>query len=570
MIRLLKRAVAVFSHFFRANPVRSVVMVLLMASAGLAEGIGVLSLVPVLELAEGSGSAQSGLGRVVTQIVRGLNLDPTLTVFLALICAAITLKAVFLFLAQRQIGHTIAGVIRDLRLQLIRNLFGVRWSYFADRTPGELAASITSEAMRSGVAYQEACLFLAVVFQMAAYAIVAALVSWWIALGGFFVAIVSTILAQRYFKETRDAGKQQTKAAKNLSSRLIDVLQGIKAIKVMGREAFVWPLLEHETESLNQAKRREVTSAAIVKSFQEPILTFVLAFGLFFLLEVSQQDLSSTLIMAFLFYRLVASLNMLQMRFQLILLGESAFSSVQKQIKAAESARESSEGSVQFSGLSKGIHLEDVWFGYGEKPVLQGITAEIPTGAFVTIHGESGSGKTTLGDLIAGLYSPTRGRILLDGSPLGEIDIVSWRKAIGYVPQEMLLFSDSILNNVTLGDPGYTREDAEEALALADAIGFVRERPGGLEGSIGDRGGTLSGGQRQRIALARALIGKPALLILDEVTTALDPATEAAICATLRRLAGNVTILSISHQKAMQEVADHVFLMRDGVLEQVS
>ena len=185
----------------------------------------------------------------------------------------------------------------------------------------------------------------------------------------------------------------------------------------------------------------------------------------------------------------------------------------------------------------------------------------------VAIHGESGSGKTTLADLIVGLYQPGKGCILLDGTPLHEFELASWRRSIGYVLQESLLFDESVLMNVTLGDPAYGQEDAERALRMAGAWDFVSKKEKGLDHQIGERGGIVSGGERQRISLARALIGRPALLILDEATTALDPETEQAICDTLRTLGSGVTILSISHQAAMRAAADSVYTMSNGRLE---
>jgi ATP-binding cassette subfamily C protein len=379
--------------------------------------------------------------------------------------------------------------------------------------------------------------------------------------------VVLTLLVRRFFRQSREAGQAQTTAGKNLSSRLVDVLQGIKPIKAMGREGLVWPLLEHETEALNLAKRSEVSAAETVKAFQEPTLTLFLAVGLFLVLEVAGQPLTSTVLMAFIFYRLVAHINTLQMRYQLVLAGESAFFSFQDEWEAASAQREGSGGPRAFQAISEGIRLENLSFGYDQTPVLDGVNAFIPAGSFVAVHGESGSGKTTLADLIVGLHRPDQGRILVDGTPLEEFDLTTWRRAIGYVPQEMLLFTESIFLNVTLGDPSFSHADAEEALRLAGAWEFVKEKPGGLDHPMGHSGALLSGGQRQRIALARALVGKPSLLILDEVTTALDPATELEICDTLQGLPGGVTILSISHQTAMREAADLVFTMRNGRLE---
>ena len=167
-------------------------------------------------------------------------------------------------------------------------------------------------------------------------------------------------------------------------------------------------------------------------------------------------------------------------------------------------------------------------------------------------------------DLIIGLHRPQRGEVWIDDLPLGDVDIRAWREMIGYVPQETFLFHDSIMSNVTLGDDEIPPARVESALRRAGAWEFVAALPEGMDTVVGERGARLSGGQRQRIAIARALIRDPALLILDEATTALDPETEAGIAATMRRLAGKVTVLSISHQPAMKNAADIVYRIEGG------
>ena len=137
---------------------------------------------------------------------------------------------------------------------------------------------------------------------------------------------------------------------------------------------------------------------------------------------------------------------------------------------------------------------------------------------------------------------------------------------IGYVPQETILLHDSILTNVTLGDPELNEEDVEYALRAAGAWDFVTAMPQGMYSTVGERGGMLSGGQRQRIAIARALVHRPKLLILDEPTSALDPDSEAAICATLGRLGGKFTVVAISHQPVLMQAADRAYRLEDGTV----
>jgi ATP-binding cassette subfamily C protein len=243
--------------------------------------------------------------------------------------------------------------------------------------------------------------------------------------------------------------------------------------------------------------------------------------------------------------------------------GESAFWMIRSMIDSTSSERELDSGSLEPPPLSSEIRLANVCFRHGSHIALDDVSLTIPAGALVAIVGPSGAGKSTLADLIAGLYRPDSGVVTIDGVGMSEISIRRWRDLVGYVPQEPLLLHDSVFANVAMGDPLITRADVEAALRDADAWSFVQDR-GALEAPVGERGGMLSGGQRQRIALARALVRKPALLVLDEVTAGLDAVTETAIFHTLRRLRGRVTVLFVSHRSAVTELADLVVHMDTG------
>ena len=201
-----------------------------------------------------------------------------------------------------------------------------------------------------------------------------------------------------------------------------------------------------------------------------------------------------------------------------------------------------------------------------KRQVLQGLDLRLPAGSFTTLVGPSGAGKSTILDLITGLLQPQQGEVRLDGVPLRAVDLLQWRRQIGYVPQDNLLLHDSVLHNLTLGDPELGPAEAEAALRAADAWGFVSALPQGLDSPVGEHGSRLSGGQRQRLCIARALIRRPRLLILDEATSALDPASEAALCATLAGLRGRMTVLAISYQSGLAAISDRVLRLEQGRL----
>ncbi len=554
-------------YFLKTYPRRSAGIVVLTIFSGFAEGVGVVSLLPLLELAVSDSTTQeSGVMRVVREFLQQFGLQPTFGILLLAIIVGLFLKGAFLWMAARQVGYTVANVATDLRLMLIRALLRARWGYFVGQRAGHISNAIGSEAQRASNAYSAVTALFAVGIQALVYGVLAFLISPSVALAALVAGAVVTLIFHNLVKMSREAGQRQTQLSKSLSGRLIDALHGLKPIKAMAQEHHLQPILEEETHGLNEAQRRQVLASGTMSAFREPLVVVMLAGGLYLLLTYTDVLFSSLLVMAFLFHRLVGRINLLQTHFQSLATSESAFWSLRERIQRAEAEHETSASTRPPPRLEQGIRLAGVRFGYAERDVLKNASLEIPAGQFVAIVGPSGVGKTTIADLVLGLYRPRDGEVYLDDVPLSEIDLIAWRQSIGYVPQEMLLFHDSILRNVTLGDEEIPREAVLSALEAAGAGDFVRRLPEGIDTVIGERGAKLSGGQRQRIAIARALVREPQLLVLDEVTTALDPETEAAICATLQNLPGRPTILSISHQPAMTRVADIVYRLEDGMI----
>jgi ATP-binding cassette subfamily C protein len=242
---------------------------------------------------------------------------------------------------------------------------------------------------------------------------------------------------------------------------------------------------------------------------------------------------------------------------------EAGYWSMTETLERAQKMQEQKLGD-QKPELKHAVRLEGVTFAYSENNVLNDTSMVFPAGEITAIVGPSGSGKTTIVDLVIGLLRPQNGEVWIDDLPLAKIDLHQWRRMIGYVPQETLLLHDSIFVNVTLGDANISEYQVQKALRKAGIWEFIETLPKGMHSSVGQRGLKLSGGQRQRVAIARAIVHKPRLLILDEATTALDPENEAAICQTLQMLRGELTILTISHQPAVLDVADRAYRLDQG------
>ena len=561
------QTVRFFYYFSRAYAARSLLMVGLLLIAGVAEGIGLITLLPLIEFAVGqSGSAQSDLTRTVVETFGAVGIPASLVSMLVVIVVAITLKAVFRWLATKQVGYTVAQMATDLRLRLIRALLQARWSFFARKPTGFFANAISSEARRASTAYQMATKVVADLIQVLIYLGVVFFVSWEVALIALIIAPLLGWALRAFVQMSRQAGDEQTRIMKQLIARITSLLPGIKPVKAMARERHLLPFLEQETEGFNEAAQQSVLASESLRAFQEPVIVLTLAAGLYGAVTLGTAPASAVLVAAVLFYRVMTTASNLQTQYQTVTIHESAFWSLMETVEEAEAASEQirdGEGRPA-PPLEEGIVVDDVSFAYEEEPVLDSASMEIPAGGLVSVVGVSGAGKTTLVDMIAGLIRPDRGRVLVDGVPLSEINLTSWRRQLGYVPQDMVLFNDTVAQNVTLGDDAFDRADVERALRAAGAWEFVSKLPEGMDGIVGERGAQLSGGQRQRIGIARALVGRPRLLILDEATTALDPETEREVCETMVELRGETTILAISHQPAIQEVSDRIYLVSDG------
>lgn len=553
--------------FLRGYRRRTAVVIISQLLAGLAEGIGLSSFVPLIGLVARGGeqatAAGSTLERGVVALLGRVGLEPTSGPLLLLIVGGIAIKSALDLFASKQVGYAVAHLATDLRLALLRAALASRWDRYVHWPVGTFAGAFASETNRAAEAYLRASTMAALLVQALAYAAVALLVSWRATVGALGASLIVVTLLNRLIRTARRAGLRQTRLTRTVIARLTDTLQGVKPLKAMGRESLVAPLLEGETRQLNRALEREVRSKAAMRAFQEPLIVLILSVGLYAALTVMAMPLANVVLLTLLCARIITSLGKVQKEYQHLAACESAFRAVRELINEVDAAREASSGGRP-PVLARDLRLVDVSFGYDEKMVLRGVSLVMPAGSLIALTGPSGAGKTTVIDLISGLLVPQKGDVLVDDVPLRELDIPRWRSMIGYVPQETLLWHDTIARNVSLGDPALSAGDVAAALAAAGAWEFVAALPDGVQTIVGERGLRLSGGQRQRIALARALVRRPRLLLLDEATSALDPASEAAIVDTICALRDPMTIVAICHRGPLLALADRTYRVDDG------
>ena len=561
---MLETSPRMISFFAKKYPRRNVVITSLLLMAGVAEAFGLLTLLPVLELAMDGDSPPSGPARFVGSGLQAVGLPATLGVLLLLMVVLMSLKGLASLFANRQAGFVIAAVSMELRLELLRALLRAEWRHFTTYPIGALSNAVSGEAHHVAQGYRAFLDILARGLLVCAYLAVALVISWPTAVAAMVSGATVMLLLKRLVEVSRKAGKEQTVMMRSLVSRLSDAIPGLKPVKAMAREAYLLPVLESENKALRVAQEKAVGAAAITVAAREPLVTLALAAGLWAVFTFTSVPFVSVIIMAALFYRLTNTLTQLQQRYQGLVVCEAAFESMKNHIDSANAHAERWDGVASAPSAAADITLDDVTFSFGDDPVLRSLNLTVNAGEMVVLTGPSGGGKTTLCDTIMGLLPVEEGRLLVDGVNLSTVNITQWRQQIGYVPQEPVLFNDSIRKNVTLADDRISDDAVERALEQAGIAEFVRGLSAGVDHQVGERGSTLAGGQRQRIAIARALVGQPSLLIMDEPTAALDSKTEEAVCATLASLKGDLTMIAISHQSALEHIADRVVRLDSG------
>jgi ATP-binding cassette subfamily B protein len=377
---------------------------------------------------------------------------------------------------------------------------------------------------------------------------------------------VPVIIAGAFWFQRRAQARYDAVRARagGLGARLTTNLQGLQTIRAFGAEARETAALNKESRAYVDANRAAIrVSSAFIPIIRMAILSGFLATFLIggWLTLTGQMQVGAYGLLVFLTQRLLWPMTGLA---EIADLYERAMASTRRILRLLDEPRGEPHGTHD-APVSGRFELDGVGFRYATSPGgVSDINLAIRAGETVALVGPTGSGKSTLIKLLGLFIRPQKGAIRLDGVPLADWSGERLRRSMAWVPQEVTLFSGSIADNIAYGKPSASREEVEAAARLAEADGFIRALPDGYESQIGEYGQKLSGGQRQRIALARALLIDPAILILDEATSAVDNETEAAIQRSLARMKGQRTVILVAHRLSTVVHADAIHVMDDG------
>jgi ATP-binding cassette, subfamily C, bacterial len=553
-----------FRIFFYAGWKRELLVIGTVLLTGAVEGIGIASIWPIVALVSGGNTGKPhSMGNVVVRGLDMLGLPLSVEVLLGVIAVVSLLSFALNATGSIFVGRTVAEISTQMRLRLINAVVRARWVYFTEQPTAKFMTAVSSDGARASAAFRASGNVIASTTRVAVYLAIALWVSWQFFLAGVAVTLLLWLCVNRFMKIAKEAGRGKTRHTYLLNKSITDAFTNIKALKAMNRHGFIAKSFVKNVDALRDALAAETYSEAAIRAIQEPLLIQFLLGGIWVAYTFFGMGLDQIIGSVVVLSGLSNAIGAVRGATQRVLIESSAFWALVRLIEETESQAEATHGGVA-PKYDAGCGLESVSFAYGATPVLKQVSLEIPAHAVTAIIGSSGSGKTTIADLLVGLHVPSEGRVLVGGRDLAEIDVVAWRRQIGYIPQETILFNDTVAFNVTLGDAAINRDSVIAALKAADAWDFVSALPGDVEYVIGVRGSLLSGGQRQRLSIARALCADPQFLILDEATSALDRETAVEIATGIRKLVGEKTIFAITHQPIWVDAADKVYEMRAG------
>jgi len=463
------------------------------------------------------------------------------------------------------------GIVRDLRRQIYQKILRLPVAYFSTKRKGDLLArtSVDVQEVEWGVlgaiegVFKEPLTFGVYLFALIKISPQMTLIAMLI------LPITGLVIGRLSRSLKRNSATAQNEQG-HLLSMFEETIGGLRIIKAFNaqesREEQFTNINDGQTKSMNKVARRKSLASPMTEVLGIVVVIFILYFGGKIVLDASNKSLDADSFIAFvlIFSQIINPIKSFTGAWYKMIKGVASMKRINALLQI-ESINDDEKGTKPLTHFETAISFENLSFAFDDGfQVLNNIDAVIPKGKTVALVGPSGAGKSTLVDLVLKFYQPTQGKISIDGISLNEISTQSLRSKIGLVTQEAILFNDTIISNLRLGNPTATEAEVIAAAKAANAHDFISRTENGYHTRIGDMGNTLSGGERQRLTIARALLKNPPILILDEATSALDAQSEKLVQEALERVMKNRTSLIIAHRFSTIQHADEIWVMDRG------
>lgn len=474
-------------------------------------------------------------------------------------------KALTMFVFRMSTRVIAIRVSSDLRQKYFEHIQTLPMTFFQEHNSGGLSTRVIGDASLIADAIN-ACLvnYLQTPFVLGTTLALCFMTSWQLSLM-IFLGLPLIMLPIRFLsKRVKRISKQIQHNQANFASILIDFISGIQTVKVFAMESFSLKKYREHNEAMARLEQRsaryDLSTRPVVHTIAMSFLAGAILYGLY-ILQMSIPEVLVYCGLLFLFYEPIKKFA-------------EENTHIQRGISAAERVYELMQehplleeemGSENLLGFHDKIEFDNVWFKYGEKWVLRGLSLTINKGETIAIVGPTGAGKSTIVQLLPRLYDPQKGEIRIDGRPTTLFKPKSIRELIAFVPQKSFLFLDTVSENIAFGRD-FSEEEIQQAAEQAHADEFICKLPNGYQTMIAEGGKNLSGGQQQRLAIARALVKRAPILVMDEATSSLDAVSENRIKIAINDLKGRMTQIIIAHRLSTIEDADRILYIDQGEL----
>ncbi|KAB1232061.1 ABC transporter ATP-binding protein [Chryseobacterium viscerum] len=484
------------------------------------------------------------------------------------------LRNLFRYLGSFLLINYRVGVTKDLRGAMYRKILALPVSFFTESRKGDLMSRMSNDVGEvEGNILGSLVELINAPFMLISTLVTLFFLSTEMTLFSLLVLPVMGTMIALIGKSLKKDSHQAQNEMGNIFSIVDETLKSTKVIKIFSAEKimdnrFMQSMQKWINSSISLGRKKELASP--MSEFLGSVTFLIIAWygGKQIIVE---QSISPADFLVFLgiFFQILPPVKSLSQSISNVQKGEASLERVLA-ILDADVKIDEIENPVSISTLNSSIEFNNIGFFYDkDHTILKNFSLSIPKGKTVALVGQSGSGKTTIANLLARFYDVSEGEILIDGTNIKNLKLQEYRKLLGMVTQESVLFNDSVYNNILMGKPDATKEEVIAAAKIANADAFITRLPEGYDSNIGDDGGKLSGGQKQRVSIARAVLKNPPIMILDEATSALDTESERFVQDALEKMMENRTSLVIAHRLSTIQKADWIVVMEKGdIVEQ--
>jgi ATP-binding cassette subfamily C protein len=533
------------------------------------ETVNIAMIVPIIrETTEGG--HQTSFGQKIAMVLGWFGLPMSLATVLLFTLAIFTLRCAIVIGQTWLIAEGKGTIARTLRTALYRAMLHSRWQHLSSIPVSRLTNTLAKEVQLSSAVYWQGFDMLSGLMTGAFYCAMAVItldIPPTVAIFATVVLISFLFGFRGFLTRAGRIGEKALGISNALQKNIQEHLWAAKSIKSLGIEQRAVRSLDEISRQFEHNERQSKTNKVLSRMAVEWAATATLSAMIFVALRVLSFDVAKAALLILIMYRLMPVSTHAQQALVALKGALPSCREVFALLAAAEAQAEAGHASVS-SRIFGRFELAHVRFTYpgAAQPAIDDVSIQLTPGTITALVGPSGAGKSTLADIVLGLIEPDAGTIRIDGADVGSVANQAWRQGVGYVPQQAELVSGTIRDNIAWGKLEAADPEIVEAMRSVGLDALLKRLPDGIHSYIGEYGGELSGGERHRITLARALVRKPRLLVLDEPTAAIDPETEMIVWNTLKRMKTDAAVLVITHRLESLDNVDEVAVLRNGRL----